>query len=956
MTIGTKWIARGSTCPVAIALAAIGVCGFVPAAQAADEAVPAPTARTFDGPKGNFHGFDLYNFFIDERTLEIRQAPAGAQGGGAGRQLCRLVIPNSPAPGNPWSWRGCYWDHQPQTEVELLRRGFHIAWTGANPTTQHACWDAWYALLTEKHGLSKKPCFIGMSRGGEFEFTWATQRPDQVSCIYADNMGANAGVFERLPALVRNDVPVIQVCGSIDPLLGRNALVVESMYYEFGGRMTMLIKDGAGHHPHSLADPKFLADFIEKSVKEVAPTTPAFVPGRATRTTFYAVENSYREFPKERDRITCRGAAFAECYDRYAFSLPCVEGAVNVIVPNTPALGNPWVFRAEFVGRDAAVDLALLAKGFHIVTGPVPCNADGPIRAHWDAVYRHLTSHGFSAKPVMEGAGRAAGEVYVWAIANPDKVACIYAENPILRSSMSKTQPLENLAPLVRADVPVLHVCGSLDPSLESQTRVAEKRYKELGGRITVIVKEGEGHYPLAPQAPKPVVDFITASTQGSKARSTAPPPPPPGGSGKYFRLDYPGSAELGELQTPVSYLLWIPDGVTQLRGLIVHQHGAVTTASIEGSTGAYDLHWQALAKKSDCALWSSSYHVANEKVDLTPGGSEHWFDPRRGSEKRFLQAMDEFAARSGHAELAKVPWVLWGHSGGGIWSDVMTTLHPERVVAVWLRSGSAAMFRSRREFPQPQIPAGAYAVPAMCNPGAKEPGPYQGTLATFKEYRLKGAPIGFAPAPRTGHECGDSRYLAIPFLDACLAMRLPDKGSKDQTLKPVDMSNGWLASLVEKNPQGAAAMPATEYKGNPNEAVWLPNEAVAKAWVEYVKTGAVSDTTPPPAPFDVRVAPLGDKGIEVLWNAEADFESGIRNFIVLRDGKELASVPEKPIGRFGRPLFQSVTYHDTPNQPLPKMRYIDGSARVGEKHAYRVITVNSVGLQSQPSAAASLL
>jgi len=29
------------------------------------------------------------------------------------------------------------------------------------------------------------------------------------------------------------------------------------------------------------------------------------------------------------------------------------------------------------------------------------------------------------------------------------------------------------------------------------------------------------------------------------------------------------------------------------------------------------------------------------------------------------------------------------GHSGGGIWSDVMTTLHPDRVVAVWMRSGS---------------------------------------------------------------------------------------------------------------------------------------------------------------------------------------------------------------------------------------------------------------------------
>ena len=41
---------------------------------------------------------------------------------------------------------------------------------------------------------------------------------------------------------------------------------------------------------------------------------------------------------------------------------------------------------------------------------------------------------------------------------------------------------------------------------------MVEKRYKELGGPITVIVKEGEGHYPLAPKDPKPVVDSITKS------------------------------------------------------------------------------------------------------------------------------------------------------------------------------------------------------------------------------------------------------------------------------------------------------------------------------------------------------------------------------------------------------------------------------------------------------------
>src|SRR6185436_15856105 len=91
--------------------------------------------------------------------------------------------------------------------------------------------------------------------------------------------------------------------------------------------------------------------------------------------------------------------------------------------------------------------------------------------------------------------------------------------------------------------------------------------------------------------------------------------------------------------------------------------------------------------------------------------------------------------------------------------------------------------------------------------------------------------------------------------------------------------------------------------------------------------------------------------GTEITWDAEADFESGIQQFIVIRDGQELARVPEKPIGKFGRPLFQSMTYHDTPSQPMPETRYVDSTAKTGEKHRYSVITVNSVGLRSEPSA-----
>ena len=483
-------------------------------ARAAEAYVP------FAGEKSAWHdGFERYDFVMDEATLAITplKAPEGERFGvhdpEKGQRRCIEIVPKQAAPGNPWSWRGCYWDHQSQTEVELLHRGFYIAYISANATLRPGKeWDAWYAFLTEQHGLSAKPAFIGMSRGGEYSYTWATDHPAKVSCIYADNPGGNREMLDRLSLLALNDVPLLHVIGSIDPLLGRFSSVIENNYQQFGGRISVMMKDGAAHHPHSLHDPKPIANFIEQSVRATPSIAPDYLAGRITHTFFYSTENFYREYPEEGTDITCRGAIFSECYDRYSFELTGVEGAITVTIPKTAAAGKPWVFKSEFVGRDAVVDLALLAKGFHIVTGPVSYSSDGPLLPHWNAVYQHLTTHGFSGKPVLEGAGRAAGDAYAWAIENPDKVACVYGENPVLRSFMSKTL-LDRLAPLAGAGVPLLHVCGGLDPAFATQTGAVKQRYEQLGGKIQVIVKEGEGHYPLAPRDPKPVVDFIVGTT-----------------------------------------------------------------------------------------------------------------------------------------------------------------------------------------------------------------------------------------------------------------------------------------------------------------------------------------------------------------------------------------------------------------------------------------------------------
>ncbi len=108
--------------------------------------------------------------------------------------------------------------------------------------------------------------------------------------------------------------------------------------------------------------------------------------------------------------------------------------------------------------------------------------------------------------------------------------------------------------------------------------------------------------------------------------------------------------------------------------------------------------------------------------------------------------------------------------------------------------------------------------------------------------------------------------------------------------------------------------------------SVWLPNAAVAAAWTEYSRDTKVSDTTPPPAPTNVRV-----DGKIVTWTAEADLESGLAGFLIERDGQPLTPFPKEPKNPFGRPIFQNLSYSDTPTQPLVEMRFEDTTAETGE-------------------------
>ena len=71
--------------------------------------------------------------------------------------------------------------------------------------------------------------------------------------------------------------------------------------------------------------------------------------------------------------------------------------------------------------------------------------------------------------------------------------------------------PIDNLAPLAKAGVPILAVCGDSDRTVpyEENTEVLRSRYLTLSAPVEVILKPGGDHHPHSLENPEPVVNFI---------------------------------------------------------------------------------------------------------------------------------------------------------------------------------------------------------------------------------------------------------------------------------------------------------------------------------------------------------------------------------------------------------------------------------------------------------------
>ncbi len=236
------------------------------------------------------------------------------------------------------------------------------------------------------------------------------------------------------------------------------------------------------------------------------------------------------------------------------------EWNCKIVEPKRVAEGNPWVIRARFWGHEPQTDIALLERGFHIAYCDVS-NLYGGKEAvkRWNKFYHFMQKQGLSKKVVLEGMSRGGLIVYNWASKNKKKVACIYADAPVLdckswpgsfgkgkgypdgwkelkkvyclktekKVISFKGDPIHQTKKIAKGKFPMMHVCGITDKvvPIDENTRVFEEELNELGADISVIYKENNGHHPHSLKDPSPIVNFILRSTDNYINYAAIPAP-----------------------------------------------------------------------------------------------------------------------------------------------------------------------------------------------------------------------------------------------------------------------------------------------------------------------------------------------------------------------------------------------------------------------------------------------
>ncbi len=257
-------------------------------------------------------------------------------------------------------------------------------------------------------------------------------------------------------------------------------------------------------------------------------------------------------------------------------------------------------------------------------------------------------------------------------------------------------------------------------------------------------------------------------------------------------------------------FRFWYPDSAPPLRALVI----LVPGSNGDGRAQVDEEFWRAFATRLNVGLVGCRFTDKQHDQMFI----EHYVDVAKGTGPALLTALASFARRSGHAEVADAPLLLWGMSAGGEFNYEFVAWKPERVVAFVVNKGNVYYTALASE--------AARRVPGLLFTGEQDlEYRIQAVTGLFGINRRAGALWALTQEPGVGHAVARSRDFAAMLFEDMIAARLPG-------LKPIDEKLGYIG-----DPKTGSIQPLGDAKLPTTPTVFLPNARLAKAW-QAVVTG----------------------------------------------------------------------------------------------------------------------
>jgi len=363
-------------------------------------------------------------------------------------------------------------------------------------------------------------------------------------------------------------------------------------------------------------------------------------------------------------------------------------------------------------------------------------------------------------------------------------------------------------------------------------------------------------------------------------------------------------------------YGIFIPSA-KKINAILVLQHGCGMEQF--GITRNHDLQYQAFARKYGLLLIEPSIH----------GNCRVWGNPESGSAEALFKVLAMQAKEENHPEIEKVPLLLFGHSGGGYWTLGMLRDYPERILA--------AVCYSAAWDPQYEYKKEAAEVPVLLRHAGDGDGKTcpETAVNTCAILRAMDGLAAVALNEGENHNLSRMRHISIPFYEAAIKYRLPKDGPAK--MRPVQHKYCWLG-----DPETKEIFPEKGYSGDKSKLCLFLDQEIALKWQEYVRTNDVADLTPPSKPYGLKALRLSATTVQLSWEAEADVESGIKNFVFCVNGKQVAQFPSD--GSF----YQNFDLNGDNTYPVMGARKEIVLNDVPAAAKISVQTVNQYGLASE--------